>query len=99
MSFLHRITILLEKQDNETFGFEIQVSLIKFYTLCATLSRFKIYNYKKISMPTPFHALERLHFVRKSFVFATFLTKSSLVADLRPAAEGQLCCGDVHVCV
>lgn len=30
-SLLHRITIVLEKQDNETFGFEIQVSVTTFY--------------------------------------------------------------------
>lgn len=34
----------------------------------------------------------------KSVVLPVFVTNLSLVADLRPTAEGQLCSGDVHIC-
>lgn len=55
----------MEKQDNQTFGFEIQV--------CFASTSF-------------------------CFCFCSSFKILRLVADLRAAAAGQLCGGDVHVC-
>lgn len=57
----------MEKQDNQSFGFEIQVRF-------ASAVAFGFF-----------------------FYFCGSFKTLRLVADLRAAAEGQLCGGDVHV--
>lgn len=86
--FFLRITVALEKQDNETFGFEIQVSV----TSCIETKLFV----HRCLMLTPMMVMMMMLML----VPMDLLTScaSSRSADLRLAAEKRHGDRDVHVC-